>query len=249
MNSGNVPQYIIVPPEAQHILQQLSSSVGGEQRLISTTNSEQFNQIAQALQKVVSSSSTSTTNLDSQNQNQETLLTLLNNHTRMHLPQTIHSHSQDIHSRNRSISSSMDTSMNGNEESSNSSSTAASPMTTHLHNNTIVLGKIKDEPQHVPSLRSSGSSGSPLERINLEHNEVAKKEKKRERNRQAAQKCRTRKLTRIAELQKRVNELQDNNKHLSSTAERLKNDIGKLERQLQEHQTQGCTLVANTSVL
>lgn len=70
-----------------------------------------------------------------------------------------------------------------------------------------------------------------------------RKEKKRERNRQAAQKCRTRKLTRIAELQKRVNELQGKNRDLTSIAETLQSDIVRLERQLQDHHTQGCSLI------
>lgn len=74
--------------------------------------------------------------------------------------------------------------MNGNESSNSTiSSTTQSPMTAHLQHNTIMLNKIKDEPQHVPSLRST-NNGSGVERISLEHNEVLKKEKKRERNRQ-----------------------------------------------------------------
>jgi hypothetical protein len=91
---------------------------------------------------------------------------------------------QDIMTRNRSISSSMDTSMNGNESSNSTiSSTAPSPMPTHIQHNTIMLNKIKDEPQHVPTSRTTNTSSS-IERISLEHNEVLKKEKKRERNRQ-----------------------------------------------------------------
>lgn len=91
---------------------------------------------------------------------------------------------QDINARNRSLSSSMDTSMNGNESSNSTlSSSAASPLTHHIQHNTIMLNKVKDEPQHVPSLRSNNTNSS-IERISLEHNEVLKKEKKRERNRQ-----------------------------------------------------------------
>jgi phage shock protein A len=56
-------------------------------------------------------------------------------------------------------------------------------------------------------------------------------------------------LTRIAELQKRVNDIQEKNKELSDTATRLRTDITKLERQLQEHQSQGCTLMTSGSVL
>jgi hypothetical protein len=91
---------------------------------------------------------------------------------------------QDLMPRNRSISSSMDTSINGNESSDSAlSSTAASPIPNHMQHNTIMLNKVKDEPQHVPTSRAN-TSGSSIERVSLEHNEVLKKEKKRERNRQ-----------------------------------------------------------------
>jgi chromosome segregation ATPase len=127
-------------------------------------------------------------------------------------------------SRNRSISSSV------NDNDSSNSTTSSSPMTTDMHSNNG-----KDELQHVPSIRSKYSDNPP--------DEVVRKEKKRERNRQAAQKCRTRKLKRIDELQKRVNELQNKNKDLSGVANCLKTDITRLERQLQDHHTQGCTLM------
>ena len=91
--------------------------------------------------------------------------------------------------------------------------------------------------QHVPSSTHS-SSGRPVV-------DVVRKEKKRERNRQAAQKCRTRKLTRIAELQKRVDNLQGKNKDLSGLAQSLKCDIGRLERQLDDHHTQGCGIMSH----
>jgi predicted nucleic acid-binding Zn-ribbon protein len=230
-NTGR--QYIVVPPEAHHLFQQLSS----------VANNEQYNQLTQAIQKAITATTPTSADVQNQTQVQETILNYLT--TRMASQQQ----GQDIITRNRSLSSSMDTSMNGNESSNSAiSSTAPSPMTSHIHHNTIMLNKIKDEPQHVPSLRTN-NAGSSIERISLEHNEVLKKEKKRERNRQAAQKCRTRKLTRIAELQKRVNDIQEKNKELSDTATRLRTDITKLERQLQEHQSQGCTLMTSGSVL
>jgi len=125
---------------------------------------------------------------------------------------------------NRSVSSSM------NDNESSNSTTPSSPTSTH---------RGKDELQYVPSMGTN-----PHE----EPKDFVRKEKKRERNRQAAQKCRTRKLTRIAELQKRVNDLQGKNKDLTSIAECLQSDIVRLEKQLQDHHTQGCTLM-NGSVL
>jgi hypothetical protein len=129
--------------------------------------------------------------------------------------------------RDRSISSSM------NDNESSTSTDSSSPM-AYMHPN-----RVKDELQHVPSMQMKFPG---------EQNDPIKKEKKRERNRQAAQKCRTRKLTRIAELQKRVNELQGKNKDLTGIAEFLKSDITKLEKQLEDHHTQGCTLM-NGSIL
>ncbi|UJR26181.1 hypothetical protein I4U23_007524 [Adineta vaga] len=225
-------QYIVVPSDAHQLLQQLSSTVSGEQ----------LTQLTQAIQKAITATTPTSADIQNQTQVQEQILTYLTN--RIPTQQ-----GQELITRNRSISSSMDTSMNGNESSNSALSSAAqSPMTAHIQHNTIMLNKVKDEPQHVPNLRSNNNNSS-IERISLEHNEVLKKEKKRERNRQAAQKCRTRKLTRIAELQKRVNDLQEKNRDLSTTADRLKTDIGRLERQLQEHQSQGCTLMATGSVL
>ncbi|CAF0777504.1 unnamed protein product [Adineta steineri] len=136
-------------------------------------------------------------------------------------------HSQLSSSRDRSVSSSM------NDNDSSNSTDTSSPMVYSYS------GRIKDELQHVPSIQTR-QPGEPVD--------VVKKEKKRERNRQAAQKCRTRKLTRIAELQKRVNELQGKNKDLTGIAECLKGDITKLEKQLQDHHTQGCTLMNGSTL-
>ena len=123
--------------------------------------------------------------------------------------------------RNRSISSSFH-----DNDSSNSTATSSPVSSNH----------VTDELQHVPSDGRKLSGEGP---------DVVRKEKKRERNRQAAQKCRTRKLTRIAELQKRVNDLQGKNKDLTGLAESLKTDVSRLERQLEDHRTQGCALVSH----
>lgn len=124
--------------------------------------------------------------------------------------------------RNRSISSSLC------ENESSSSTAPSSPTSVH-----------RGEFQNVPSVGSMVGDDSK---------DVLRREKKRERNRQAAQKCRTRKLTRIAELQQRVNELQDKNKDLTGIAEALQSDICRLEKQLQDHHTQGCALLNGSMI-
>jgi hypothetical protein len=133
--------------------------------------------LTQAIQKAMTASTPTSADIQNQTQVQETILTYLTNR----LPAQ---QGQDIITRNRSLSSSMDASMNGNESSNSAlSSAATSPLTAHINNNTIMLNKVKDEPQHVPTSRSNNTNSS-IERISLEHNEVLKKEKKRERNRQ-----------------------------------------------------------------
>jgi hypothetical protein len=157
-----------VPPEAHHLFQQLQS-VG---------NNDQLSQLTQAIQKAMTATTPTSADIQNQTQVQETILTYLTNRI------TPQQQGQDIITRNRSISSSMDASMNGNDSSNSAiSSTAPSPMTSHIQHNTIMLNKIKDEPQHVPTLRTTNTNSS-IERISLEQNEVLKKEKKRERNRQ-----------------------------------------------------------------
>lgn len=133
-----------------------------------------------------------------------------------------------ISPRNRSISSSI------HDNESSNSTTPSSPTSNYQNH-----GHIKNELQHVPS-SNSNPDGVPKD--------IVKREKKRERNRQAAQKCRTRKLTRIAELQKRVNELQGKNKDLTGIAETLQSDIVRLEKQLNDHHTQGCTLMHGSNL-
>lgn len=121
-----------------------------------------------------------------------------------------------VMSRNRSISS-------ANDQDSSNSAIGSSP------------GRPGDELQNVPS---EGCKTGDEE-------DVTRREKKRERNRQAAQKCRTRKLNRIAELQKRVDELQGKNRNLNSIAETLRGEVSRLEQQLGEHRTNGCNLVTD----
>ena len=165
-NTGQ--QYIVVPPELHQLLQQLPNGSGNEQIV----------QLTQALRKAITATTPTSADVQNQTQIQETILNYLSTHI---APQQ---QGADLMARNRSMSSSMDTSINGNESSNSAiSSTVPSPLTSHIQHSTILLNKVKDEPQHVPSLRS-GNGNSSMERISLEHNEVLKKEKKRERNRQ-----------------------------------------------------------------
>lgn len=95
---------------------------------------------------------------------------------------------------------------------------------------------IKDEPQMVPSLGST----PPHSPIDMESQEKIKLERKRQRNRLAASKCRRRKLERIAKLEDKVKLLKGENSELSTMVNRLKDRITHLKKELIVHMQHGC---------
>lgn len=97
----------------------------------------------------------------------------------------------------------------------------------------------QEQPQTVPCLNGT----PPMSPVDMEHQEVIKLERKRERNRIAASKCRLRKLERISQLEGKVAEIKSNNASLSQTASELREQVCLLKRQLLEHMNSGCKLV------
>ncbi|KAL8604688.1 hypothetical protein ACOMHN_017647 [Nucella lapillus] len=108
----------------------------------------------------------------------------------------------------------------------------------------IRLPKLEEPPQTVPCLTSS----PPLSPINMESQERIKLERKRARNRLAAQKCRTRKLERISRLEDRVSDLKGQNTDLSTTASSLRDQVIKLKQQIVEHVNSGCQIMVNQNL-
>ena len=103
------------------------------------------------------------------------------------------------------------------------------------------LSGVKEE-QRVPSLGSS----PPMSPINMESQEKIKLERKRQRNRVAASKCRKRKLERIAKLEDKVKGLKGENADLSSMVNKLKQQVCFLKEQVMEHVQHGCAIMAPT---
>lgn len=97
---------------------------------------------------------------------------------------------------------------------------------------------VKEE-QRVPSLGSS----PPMSPINMESQEKIKLERKRQRNRVAASKCRRRKLERIAKLEDKVKSLKGENADLSVMVNKLKQQICLLKEQVMEHVSNGCPMM------
>ncbi|KAH8309096.1 hypothetical protein KR059_005694 [Drosophila kikkawai] len=93
---------------------------------------------------------------------------------------------------------------------------------------------IKDEPQNPV--------GSPtVSPIDMETQEKIKLERKRQRNRVAASKCRKRKLERISKLEDRVKILKGENIDLAGIVKNLKDHVAQLKQQVMEHIAAGCT--------
>merc|ERR1712024_95769 len=108
--------------------------------------------------------------------------------------------------------------------------------------------KIKDEPEDgsldgdddEESLLSPGGSGvSP---IDMETQEKIKLERKRLRNRQAAAKCRKRKLERISLLDDRVAQLKTENTDLAAVVKKMKSSVAALKQEVMDHVNSGCEI-------
>lgn len=92
------------------------------------------------------------------------------------------------------------------------------------------------EPQVVPGT-------PPLPPIDLALQETVKNERKKQRNRVAASKCRKRKLEKEADLQVKVDELKDINTKLHTEISDLKKQVSNLKLQVMEHVHGGCEIM------
>ncbi|XP_035739434.1 transcription factor AP-1-like isoform X2 [Vespa mandarinia] len=101
------------------------------------------------------------------------------------------------------------------------------------------LMQIKDEPQTVPSV----SSSPPMSPIDMENQERIKLERKRQRNRVAASKCRRRKLERISRLEDKVKVLKGENNELSAVVHKLREHVCRLKEQVMDHVQSGCQIM------
>lgn len=76
--------------------------------------------------------------------------------------------------------------------------------------------------------------------IDMADQEKIKLERKRQRNRVAASKCRKRKLERISKLEDRVKMLKGENADLAGIVKTLKDHVAQLKQQVIEHVEAGC---------
>lgn len=105
-------------------------------------------------------------------------------------------------------------------------------------NNLNFLPVVKEEPHTVPNIGSS----PPVSPVDMEYQERMKLERKRQRNRLAASKCRSRKLERISKLEEKVKLLKNENGELGSMVNQLKEHVGLLKVEVMSHARAGCAL-------
>lgn len=104
----------------------------------------------------------------------------------------------------------------------------------------LIVQQIKEEPQQPPSPPQPQDHLNP---IDMESQERIKLERKRQRNRVAASKCRKRKLERISKLEDRVKILKVENHELGAVLVNLKQHVFDLKQQVVEHhQNYGCKI-------
>ena len=80
----------------------------------------------------------------------------------------------------------------------------------------------------------------PLPPIDLEVQEIVKRERKKLKNRVAASKCRKKKLEREAQLEVRVQHLKEQNIELNALANALRQQAGELKQRIMDHVNAGC---------
>lgn len=78
--------------------------------------------------------------------------------------------------------------------------------------------------------------------VDMEQQERIKLERKRQRNRLAASKCRSRKLERISKLEDKVKQLKSENADLTSMMNQMKETVSLLKLEVIQHNKAGCDL-------
>jgi len=104
---------------------------------------------------------------------------------------------------------------------------------------------VKQEPGVFNGAGAGVPTMSEMNPIDMASQEKIKLERKRQRNRLAASKCRKRKLERIAKLEDKVKQIKQENQELNSIAEKLRDSVKKLRSEISQHTAMGCSLGNN----
>ena len=114
--------------------------------------------------------------------------------------------------------------------------TSSGYMNNNVMPHGMMMSKRRDTENSNSTASSSNMDSSTFSPINMDGQETLKLEKKRERNREAARKCRTRKLEKIATLEQQVKNLVETNKQEEAKSRSLNDEIINLRKKLEAHQ-------------
>merc|ERR1712044_78073 len=97
------------------------------------------------------------------------------------------------------------------------------------------------EEEEIPPKKGRGRKVN-IGPIDMVSQEKIKLERKRQRNRLAASKCRKRKLERISQLELKVKDLKGENSELANVVKKLKESVLTLKREVLDHVNSGCQI-------
>merc|ERR1712117_487881 len=97
------------------------------------------------------------------------------------------------------------------------------------------------EEEEIPPKKGRGRKVN-IGPIDMVSQEKIKLERKRQRNRLAASKCRKRKLERISQLDDRVSALKNENADLAAVVKKMKAGVALLKQEVIEHCNSGCDI-------
>merc|ERR1711887_263984 len=96
--------------------------------------------------------------------------------------------------------------------------------------------------QGPEGMKSPPMNTTGMSPIDMETQEKIKLDRKRQRNRLAASKCRKRKLERISQLDDRVSALKNENADLAAVVKKMKAGVALLKQEVIEHVNSGCDI-------
>lgn len=120
------------------------------------------------------------------------------------------------------------------------------PELLKLHAHVKLSENMRDHMEQVPSGHQDVHTTQmfPLPPIDLQVQEVVKRERKKQKNRVAASKCRKKKLEREAQLEVKVQQLRERNIELTTIASALRSQLSDLKQHVMEHIACGCHVTA-----
>lgn len=95
----------------------------------------------------------------------------------------------------------------------------------------------------IKSENPNSATSPPISPVDMESQEKIKLERKRQRNRLAASKCRKRKLEKISNLERKVAQLKKENSELALVREKLQKSVTELKEQVMNHVESGCQIM------